>query len=98
VIYDVKVTNQGSGPDTNVKVTATIPEGMEFMGAKGATEGTVEGNTITFAPIPSLAPKQSATWKITVKALRPGDVQFKTTASSNEVQAPAVKVEPTKLY
>jgi len=98
VIYDVKVTNQGSGPDTNVKVTATLPDGVEFVGAKGATEGTVEGNTITFAAIPTLAPKQSATWKITVKALRPGDVQFKTTASSNEVKAPAEKVEPTKLY
>src|SRR5437764_3681391 len=30
VIYDVKVTNQGTGPDGNINVTATLPEGMEF--------------------------------------------------------------------
>ncbi len=97
VIYDVKVTNQGSGPDNNVVVTATIPDGEEYVSTDGPTQPTVSGQTLTFPTIPSLQTKGSATWKVTVKANKAQDVQFKTTASCDGA-APAEKVEPTKLY
>ena len=38
------------------------------------------------------------TWKITVKAMKAQDVQFKTSATSDGVKAGAEKTEPTKLY
>ncbi len=96
-IYDVKVTNQGSGPDNNVKVTATIPDGEEYVSTDGPTQPTVDGKTLTFPVIPSLGTKESATWKVSVKATTAQDVQFKTTAACDGV-APAEKTEPTKLY
>ena len=97
VVYDVKVTNQGSGPDNNVNVTATIPDGEEYVSTDGPTQPSVDGSTLTFPPIPSLSPKASATWKVTVKAVKAGDVQFKTTATADGV-SPSEKGEGTKLY
>jgi uncharacterized repeat protein (TIGR01451 family) len=98
VFYDITVTNQGTGPDANVRVTATVPEGEQFVSASGATEASVDGATVRFAPITTLAPKQAVTWKVVVKAARAGDVQFKVSASSDSVKAGAGKTEPTKLY
>ena len=96
VVYDVKVTNQGSGPDNNVVVKAMIPDGEEYVSTDGPTQPTVDGMNLTFPTITTLAPKESATWKVTVKAAKAADVQFKTTASCDGT-APAEKTEPTKL-
>jgi len=98
VVYDVKVTNQGSGPDQNIRVTAEVPDGEEFVRADGATQVTANGKTLSFAPVDTLAAKQSVTWKVIVRAVRPGDVRFKVTATSNSLSSPAEKAEPTKLY
>ncbi|MDB5330816.1 MAG: hypothetical protein JWP03_1967 [Phycisphaerales bacterium] len=98
VIYDIAVTNQGTGPDTNVRVTATVPEGEQFVSANGATEASANGSTVTFAPVATLAAKQTVRWKVVVKAAHVGDVQFRVNASSDSVKAPAEKTEPTKLY
>jgi uncharacterized repeat protein (TIGR01451 family) len=98
VVYDIKVTNQGSGPDRNIKVIATLPDGEQFVRANGATQGNIDGQTLTFAPVPTLAPKESVTWKVVAKAVRGADVRFKVTATSDSLTNPAEKVEPTKLY
>lgn len=98
VVYRIKVTNQGTGPDANVNVTATLPDGEEFVKAVGTTAGSGTGQTIHFAPIASLAAKQSVSWEVTAKAVKAGDVQFKVQATSDTVKAAAEKVETTKLY
>ena len=98
VVYKIKVTNQGNGPDTNIKVTATLPDGEQFIKATGSSDATNSGQSITFAPVQSLAAKQSVTWEVTAKATKPADVQFKVTATSDTVKSPAEKSEPTKLY
>jgi len=69
VVYDIKVTNQGSGPDQNIRVTAEVPDGEEFVRADGATQVTANGKTLSFAPVDTLAAKQSVTWKVIVRAL-----------------------------
>ena len=98
VVYDIKVTNQGSGPDTNIMIKAVVPDGEQYVSTDGATQPTVDGMNLTFPAIPSLAPKASVTWKVTVKAVKAGDVSFKTSATSDGVKSPAEKTEPTKLY
>lgn len=98
VVYKIKVTNQGNGADSDVQVTAVLPEGQEFVAATGVTEGTRNAQTVVFGPVQMLAPKQSATWEITAKATKAADVQFKVTATSTAVKVPAEKTETTKLY
>lgn len=98
VTYTIKVLNQGSGPDHNIKVIATIPEGEEYISSAGATKGTVSGNKITFEPVPTLTGKQTATWTVTVKAQKPSDVQFRVDMSSQSFPNAATKLEPSRLF
>ena len=48
--------------------------------------------------LPLLAPKAQATWRVTVKALKPDDARFKTFVSSDQFQQPIQKDEASHLY
>jgi uncharacterized repeat protein (TIGR01451 family) len=98
VTYTVTVTNAGTGSDTNVRVTATLPDNLTYVRSTGPTESRAAANTVTFSPIPRLAPKESATWRLTARALRPGDAQLRTSATSDSLKTPSQKSEPTRLY
>ncbi|MDB5332662.1 MAG: hypothetical protein JWP03_3813 [Phycisphaerales bacterium] len=98
VVYNIAVTNQGNGPDTNVGVTAILPPQEQFVQATGATQASNDGQKVTFQSIATLGPKQTARWRVVVKATQPADVQFRVTAVSDSVKVPAEKAEPTKLY
>ena len=75
VHYTITVKNQGTGDDTNVVVKAIIPDEQEFVSATGATRGNVDGRTVTFDAIPTLAGGKVVEWELTTKALRPADTQ-----------------------
>jgi uncharacterized repeat protein (TIGR01451 family) len=99
-VYTLTVTNQGSAPLTNVRLICTMETGgaMEYSSSKGVTTGQVSGQTITFAPIATLEAKQKATYKITVKAAKEGQVQFKAEVTSDQITRPLSKVETTHFY
>lgn len=97
VTYHLILQNKGNAPDHNVRVTATLPDSLQFVSANGQTQGSGQGQTITFAPVPTLDPKQQVTWQIVAKALRPDEAQFQATMASDSTKA-AAKVEPTKLF
>lgn len=98
VVYHITVQNKGTAVDRDVKVTATLPESEQFVRSSGGTEGRNEGQTVTFGAIPELAPKQTVTWQIEAKALRPDEAKFQATMASQSTPKPAVKIEPTKLF
>jgi uncharacterized repeat protein (TIGR01451 family) len=98
VTYTVTVTNQGSANGTGVKVVCTLPEQLEFVNATGDTTATRSGQTVTFAPLPNLAPGAKATFRITVKATAAGDVRFSTSMTSDQFQRPVEETESTNLY
>ena len=56
------------------------------------------GNTVTFQPLPSLAPKAKATWRVTVKALKAGDVRFTAVMNTDQLTRPVQETEATHLY
>jgi uncharacterized repeat protein (TIGR01451 family) len=98
VTYVITATNQGSAPATNIVIKATLEKSMEYVGYSGTTGGAVSGNTITFEPLPSLAPKDTATWKVVVKASKEGDVRFGVTMNSDELTRDVQETEATKFY
>ncbi len=98
VVYKIKVTNQGNGSDSNIRVTAILPAEEEFVKADGITAASVDGQTISFAPVTSLAAKDVAVWEITARALQAGNVEFKVNVTSDSVRRQAGKTESTKLY
>lgn len=98
VTYVIEVTNQGSAPDTNIKIVCELPEEMSFVSATGATAGTAQGRRITFAPLASLAPGAKATWRVVAKADREGNVRFRTSLTSDNFERPIEETEATNLF
>jgi len=98
VTYEVVVTNQGSIPDTNIKIVCTLEENQQYVSSSGATIGTLQGNTVTFAPLPTLAPRAEATWLINVKAVKAGDVRFTAVMDTDQLTRPVQETEATHIY
>ena len=91
--YLIATTNQGSSDGTNVHIVCTLENNMEYASSDGPTEATVQGNIVSFAPLPRLAPKAKATWKLVVKALEPGDVRFRVSLISDQLSRPVEETE-----
>jgi len=96
--YMIIATNQGSSPGTNISIVCTLEDNEQYVSSSGATSGTLAGNTITFAPLRSLAPKAKATWRVVVKAVKAGDVRFKVTMNTDQLTRPVEETEATHLY
>jgi len=96
--YVITVTNQGSALSTNIRITCTLEENVKYVSSSGATTGTLEGNTMTFAPLGSLAPKSKAAWQVVVSGLKAGDVRFKVTMNTDQLTRPVEETEATRVY
>ncbi|MCC7192071.1 MAG: DUF11 domain-containing protein [Phycisphaeraceae bacterium] len=96
--YTITVTNQGSADGTNIVITSSLEDSMEYVSSDGPTKGTVAGKTITFAAIPKLAPREKATFNVVVKAIKAGDVRFKTTMKSDQLSRDVEETEATNFY
>ncbi len=96
--YTITVTNQGTAADSNVKVVCTLEDTQEYVSSAGPAEAKVDGKTITFAPIATLAPKAQVSLRVVVKAVKEGDVRFRASLSSDHLKRPVVETEATTQY
>lgn len=97
-VYEIEVLNQGTAADTNIQVTATLPQGMQFVEGRGDSKVTAEGQTITFTPVKELAPGDIAAWTVRVKATQPAKARLKVELTSEATDQPIIEQEPTTLY
>jgi len=98
VTYVIKVTNQGSARGTNIRIDCVLEDNVRYVSSAGTTPGSIEGNTVRFAPLGSLAPKAKATWRVVGTAVKPGDVRVKVTMNSDQLTRPVEETEATYLY
>lgn len=98
VVYQITATNQGSAPGTNIVIACEMEDTMEFISAGGATSSSNSGMSVTFAPLPSLAPGAKATWTVTVRAVAAGDVRFKVQMDTDQIGRPVNETEATNFY
>lgn len=96
--YVVTVTNQGTAPGTNISIVCDLEDTMQYISSTGATSGYESGNTVTFTPLASLASKAKAEWRINVKAVNSGDVRFKVTLTSDQLERVVEETESTHFY
>jgi uncharacterized repeat protein (TIGR01451 family) len=96
--YEVRVLNQGTCPCTNVQLAAYVPEGMIARDASGAAGYTIRGRQVVFEPLPRLAVKSDAIYRIRVQASAPGDMRFKAELTCDQLAHPVVKEESTRVY
>lgn len=98
VVYVIRVTNQGSAPDTNIKIVCEMEDSAAFVSASGATTGNHAGGTVTFDALGSLAPGASAEWRVTVKAVAEADSRFKVSRMTDNTTRPVEETESTNFY
>lgn len=96
--YQISVTNQGSRPDTNIRLVVELEEQAEYVSSQGASAGEHKAGRIVFAPVPMLPPNAVAVWQIVVKANSPGDTRFKALLESDELTRPVQETESTNMY
>jgi hypothetical protein len=71
---------------------------MQFQEAKGPRAYQKQANNIIFEALPTLAPRSTANYRITVKAVAPGDVRFKTLVTSATQEEPVIEMKSTRIY
>ena len=96
--YEIRVTNQGSRAATNVTIEATVPVQMKVLRGQGPTDYRVSGQQIHFAPLPKLAPRADAIYRVHVQGVGVGDTRFRAQLSSDSLSEPVSEEESTKVY
>jgi len=98
VTYVITASNDGSAPDHNLRLVCQLEDKLQYVSSSGATQASVMGQTLNFVQLRTLAPNTKATWRIVAKAVRPGDIRFKATLTSDELTRPIEETEATYLY
>lgn len=93
--YCITVTNQGSEADSNVAVVVRFPNEITPTGVAGDTQGTISGQTVTFAPLANFAPRQTLKLRIDARAKESGDARVIAEVSSDSIKTPIVQQEST---
>ncbi len=96
--YEIHVVNQGSKAAANVRLSVDLPSEMKPVAAEGPTRNFVEGNRVQFDGLARLAPKADTTYRVRVKALRPGDLRARFQLLTDDMQTPVTKEESTRVY
>jgi uncharacterized repeat protein (TIGR01451 family) len=98
VTYTITATNTGSLASNNLRYTIKLDDGMEFVSGKGATAVSASGQTVTFAPLATLARGATVAWTVTAKATGVGDKRFTASLLTDELTSPVSKSESTNFY
>lgn len=96
--YEVRISNTGSKAESDIRLTCTLPDKMEFKGAQGPTAYQEDGKTLVFQTLAKLAPRTDAVYRLNVKATAPGDLRFKVQVTSANLVEPVVESEATRVY
>jgi uncharacterized repeat protein (TIGR01451 family) len=98
--YEIHVTNTGTKTETNLQVTCTLPEQMEFRAAQGAggCAFKTQGREVAFEPVAKLAPRADAIYRVKVRCVAPGDVRFQARMRADGLSQPVLREESTRIY
>jgi uncharacterized repeat protein (TIGR01451 family) len=88
--FKIMIQNKGQEYDSNVRVVMNLPPELTVVDATGATPAQRDAGegSVVFAPIPQLAPRQTAEYTVTVKARGRGDLRPKVQLSSDFIRSP----------
>jgi uncharacterized repeat protein (TIGR01451 family) len=96
--YEVRIVNQGSCACANIQITATAPDGLQPREGSGPTSHRMQGQQLVFDPLPRLATKADVVYRIKVRGVQPGDYRFRVQMTCDQLKAPVVKEESSRVY
>ncbi len=68
--YDIKITNQGTLPATDIEVRGLVPVEMKVIAANGPAQPIVQGQVVSFPKVASLEPGQTMAFTIEVETVK----------------------------
>jgi hypothetical protein len=72
-----------------------FPPEIVPVSASGDAHGTVNGNTVTFAPYDNFGPRQTLKYRVDARANRSGDGRVLVEVTSDSITTPIVQQEST---
>ena len=98
--YEIRIANGGTKAETNLELTCTLPENVEFKDAHSAANSKhrVDGREVIFETIPRLAPRSEVIFRVTVRGRVPGDVRFRARLRAEGQTDVLMREETTKFY
>lgn len=97
-VYEVRISNTGSKESANVRLTASLPTGMQPLSGDGPTQVKVQGSQLLADPLANLAPGADAVYKLRARGTVPGDQRIRIELQSDELTTPILKEESTRVY
>src|SRR5262249_8864039 len=81
--FTYRIRRRGVAPDTKGGLTVTLPEGLQYVDARGLSAGTQKDRTVTFDPLGELAPGGEAVYTVTARAERAAEVKVLATVTAD---------------
>ncbi len=97
-VYEIRVENQGSAEDLNVKLSGKLPKELSFVDGQGDTQVSGQGQQVDFGTIKSLPPGEVVSWNVTAKGEQAGKSKFRLELISDANKEPVIEMEPTTVY
>ena len=95
--YEIRVTNSGSKPDSNVRVQVQLPPGLELVSSEGEA-GTDGRGLVAFQPRAQLAPGDELKYGLRVRGISPGTHIVRAIVVSDQSTVPVTKEDTTRVY
>jgi uncharacterized repeat protein (TIGR01451 family) len=98
--YEIRVANGGTKAETNLELSCTLPENVEFKGAHSDANSKfrVDGREVIFEPVPRLNPRSELIYRVTVRGRVPADVRFRARLRADGQTDLLMREETTKFY
>ena len=98
VTYEIRITNQGTRPLTNLKLAAVLSEGLTVTEVTGPAKHALSGQTVGFEPLARLAVKADVVIRLKAKGTTAGDLRCKVQLSCDQLKQPVFKEESTVFF
>lgn len=96
--YEIRLSNTGTMHCTNVRLTATVSEGLVPTQVASNVPYKIVGQTLVFEPIAKIAVKGDLIVRVKAKGNTAGDHRFKVQLSCDQLKLPVVKEESTSFF
>ena len=97
-VYEIQVVNPGTSPARDVQIRVEFPPGMQPRQAQGNMKYSVDGQTVTFEPIPSLPTQEQLVFRVSATARSAGDQRVRFAVVSDQVRTPVQREISTLVY
>ncbi|MDA0834104.1 MAG: hypothetical protein O2955_02735 [Planctomycetota bacterium] len=97
-VYEIKVRNDGTKAASNLVLSCTIPNGLDFQSASGPSKHTSSLGDVSFDSISTLKPGESVIYRVVVQGKTAGQHRLRAQLNSDSLNEPIVDEELTRFY